>query len=290
MELDSNRIGDSHTKPGQNKGMLVDMHTHSRNSHDSECPVADMAKAQAERGMAAFAVTDHCDILDYPEKDVLDCIKESVAEAGREDGKVIRVLKGIELGDGIWHPKLAEEAMKLADYDVVIGSVHTVLYKGYTRKDAYSRVDFSRMPMEDVYNYLTMYFEDILKMLKLFHCDIMAHLTCPLRYITGKYGIEVDITRFDKQVDEILEYIIGHGIAMEINTSTWISYRFTMPDERILKRFVELGGYLVTLGSDAHVAANAASGFAEAVAMLKSNGISNIFYFEKRTPIACAIE
>ena len=179
MKLDFNHIGGGHTKPDQNKGMLVDMHTHSRNSHDSECPVADMAKAQAERGIAAF--------LDYQEKDVLDCIKESVAEAEREDGKVIRVLKGIELGDGIWHPKLAEEAMKLADYDVVIGSVHTVLYKGYTRKDAYSRVDFSRMPTEDIYNYLTMYFEDILKMLKLLHCDIMAHLTCPLRYITGKY-------------------------------------------------------------------------------------------------------
>ena len=86
-----------------------------------------------------------------------------------------------------------------------------------------------------------------------------------------------------------MKYIIRHSIALEINTSTWIPYHHTMPDERILKRFVELGGYLVTVGSDAHVAPHAASGFDEAIAMLKRNGLDNIYYFEKRIPIQCTI-
>lgn len=38
------------------------MHTHSRNSHDSECLVSDMLEAAKQNGLCGFAVTDHCDI------------------------------------------------------------------------------------------------------------------------------------------------------------------------------------------------------------------------------------
>ena len=274
-------------KPERRHGGMADMHTHSRNSHDSQCPVADMAEAEIGQKMQAFAVTDHCDILDYPRIDVVDVIRGSLAEAGQQERADIKVLRGVEIGDGIWNPKVMEQVLALTDYDVVIGSVHTVRYKEY--RNAYSHIDFSKMMTEDIYGYLDLYFEDVLKTMERVPCDIMAHLTCPLRYIVGKYGREVDITCFDDKIDEILRLIIARGIALEVNTSSLLTCSWTMPDQRILRRYRELGGYLVTLGSDAHVASHAAGSFPEAVAMLERIGFNNIYYFEQRRAIPCAI-
>ncbi len=272
----------------ENRGCgLVDMHTHSRNSHDSQCPVADMAQAEAGQKMKAFAVTDHCDILDYPRIDVVAVIRASLAETAQQEQADIRVLRGVELGDAIWNREVAEQVLALADYDVVIGSVHTAPYKEY--RNAYSHIDFSRMSQDDIYGYLDQYFEDVLKTAERVPCDILAHLTCPLRYIVGKYGMEVDVTRFDERIDEILRLIIDRGIALEVNTSSLGMCPWTMPDERILRRYRELGGYLVTLGSDAHVAAHAAHGFPETVAMLGRIGFADVYYFEKRRAIPYAI-
>ena len=59
--------------------------------------------------------------------------------------------------------------------------------------------------------------------------DILAHLTCPLRYIKGKYGIEVDITVFEEKISEILTLIIKREIALEVNTSSFDLLNDFMP-------------------------------------------------------------
>lgn len=271
----------------KNRVFLADMHTHSRNSHDSKCPIADMAAAEAARGIGAFAVTDHCDVLKHPERNSLTIIQNSVAEMEAQNFKDIKLLKGVELGDGIWNLELSEQILGFTDYDVVIVSVHGLNHGEY--RVSHSHIDFSKMPREDVYEYLEIYFDAVLKTLKQFPCDIMAHLTCPLRYISGKHQVNVDMSRFDDKIDEILKYIIEHEIAMEINTSSVSAYHWTIPDERIIKRYRELGGYLVTLGSDAHTAEKAAGGFEEAIDILKRNGFQHIYYYEKHKAIPCAI-
>lgn len=271
----------------KSRGGLADMHTHSRNSHDSVCPIADMAAAEEAKGIFAFAVTDHCDILRHPERNALSAIKNSIAEMEAQELKNIKLLKGVELGDGIWNKELSDCILGLTEYDVVIGSVHTVLYKDYTK--SCGKTNFSKMSSEDLYGYLEMYFTDVLKTLKMYPCDIMGHLTYPLRCITGKYGINIDRGRLEKNIDEILAYIIGNKIAMEVNTSGMQTFQRTMPDETIIKRYRELGGYLITLGSDAHAAVNAADGFEEAVTMLKRIGFTEIYYYEKHHAIPCTI-
>ena len=67
-------------KPEINKGYLCDMHTHSRNSHDSEAIISETAQSAQEKGISAIAVTDHCDIQYFIDRDMRKCIKNSVAE------------------------------------------------------------------------------------------------------------------------------------------------------------------------------------------------------------------
>ena len=51
----------------------------------------------------------------------------------------------------------------------------------------------------------------------------------------------------------------------------------------------KLGGRLVTIGTDAHVTKNIASGFNEAKAMLKKIGFEKYHYYKNRNPVEVAL-
>ena len=112
--------------------------------------------------------------------------------------------------------------------------------------------------------------------------DILAHLDNPQKYIKGKYGIELDGSRYRSQVDRILRFIVDHGIALEINTATYSIYGDNMPSSDIVRRWRELGGYIVTVGADSHIPENAAKHLDKALDLIKSLGLRNVFYYKNR--------
>lgn len=281
-------VGDSF--PISADAVFYDMHTHSQNSHDGNFSVCDMAKACIAHNIKAFAVTDHCDIEYYTERNMLDCIKSSIAEtenAAKQFGGEIEILKGVEIGEGIWNLTHTEEVLSQTDYDVIIASVHAVRYKDYT--DPYSTIDFSKMTAEDIDGYLDKYFDEVLETLHRVPCNIMAHLTCPLRYIRGKYKINADSARYSEKIEQILKYIIEKSIALEINTSGVNTFGFFMPDEWIIKRYKELGGELVTLGSDAHIPENVGTAFESAVRILKKYRFECYYRYRGGKPVRCEL-
>lgn len=263
--------------------LLYDMHVHSQSSHDSVTPVCEIARACGEKGIAAFAVTDHCDVQ-YFNPDIVASSVNEAEEAAKEYVGKVKILKGIEIGEAIWDEKISKEILGKYDYDVVISSVHAVRYKTYT--DPYSTIDFSKMDECVLDEYIKTYFDELLMMVEQVDCDIMAHITCPFRYIVGKYGINVDIRKYEGQIDKILDCIIEKSISMEINTSgIGTAFGTFMPSEWIIQKFKEKGGYLVTLGSDAHVAQCIGKGFAQATALLKALGFDGYYYYEKRKKV-----
>lgn len=283
---------DGTVKPLRLNGVRCDMHTHSRNSHDSECPVADMAAAEQERGISAFAVTDHCDI-EYCEKTDIDMIcRNSAAETAQADKNGgIDILCGIEIGEAFWHRDFSDKILKKYDFDVVIGSVHAVRFEGLEMP--YSRIDFSRLGIETTREYMKKYFSDMIFMVKNCDFDVLAHLTCPLRYINGKYNLGLGCEEFDGEITEILKLIIARKTALEVNTSCLFEdsgYRELLPEKRILKQYREMGGYLITTGSDAHTAANAANAFDEVYDTLKELGFENAYYYKNRCAMQYAIK
>ncbi len=268
---------------------FADMHTHSEYSHDSQCKIEDMCLSQADKGASFFAVTDHCDVCFADKIDVLTPIRKSYEEVQKLNLKYNgMILSGVEIGDGIWFPETAKKAVSLVGYDVVIGSVHCV--KAKKTEKPYSSIDFSVFTDDEIYEYIDSYFNDMLKMLSLLDFDILAHLTCPLRYISGRYGRKVDMSRFSEKIDQILLAIISRSTALEVNTSSYygITHEFS-PDISIIKRYKDLGGKLITLASDAHKSSNASIYFDEAIGALKEIGFSDAFYYKKRNPVAYKI-
>lgn len=278
-------------KSEMNLGVISDLHTHSLCSHDSQCPVEEMQAAQEKMGSAYFATTDHCDTYYYPAAFVKDEIVNSFNNSKALAEKNLSgttPLTGVELGDGTIYDDIAQEVADMLPYDVIIGSVHGVRFKEVPFY--YSQVDFGQFSEEDIYEYLRLYFDDVLRLVETQDIDIMAHLTCPIRYITGKYGIKVDLSRFDKVIRNILGTVIRKSIALEVNTSSYHMIDDFMPGRDIIRRYRSMGGYLVTLGSDAHVSENASIRFDGAVAFLKEADFPDIYLYRGRKAIPCRIK
>lgn len=267
-----------------NNIMRFDMHTHSENSHDSVCPVREMAEAAQKNKLDGFAVTDHCDIEYYDSLDLDSICKGSIddASAAAAESELL-ILKGIEIGEAFWHNNIAERILAAHDFDVVIGSVHAVRFKDYEMP--YSQIDFGKMGKEKAILYMDQYFDDMLKMTDECDFDVLAHLTCPLRYINGKYGLGIDCKQYKDKITEILRKIIDKKIAMEINSSCMYEgsgYCEFLPEEWIVELYKSLGGKLITTGSDAHAAKNSALNFKLLYNMLKKIGFDKAYFYQNR--------
>ena len=115
--------------------------------------------------------------------------------------------------------------------------------------------------------------------------DSMAHITYPIRYMNGKHHLGVDLSRMDDLIDLTLRTLAQNGRALEINTSGLRgTIGETSPTLKYVKRFRELGGEYVTLGSDAHAAEDLGEGIQQAMELACQAGFSYFTFYKKRQP------
>lgn len=271
---------------------ICDMHTHTLCSHDSVCLPEQSCMAAIGAGLGGIAFTDHADIEFCHDVDVFARTARSVALAQdmqRAYGDRLVVISGVEIGEGLWHKDVDKQLLATHDFDVVVRSVHAVRFGGAT--EPYSAIDFSEWDTTKLHAYMRRYFVDLAESVAELPCDVVAHLTCPLRYINGKYGRALDCADFAGQIDEILDLIVAKGLALEVNTSNMYDggCGILMPDESILRRYFTKGGRLVTIGSDAHVAERIGQKFTQTLALLRDIGFTATYRYDHRKPIACKI-
>lgn len=265
--------------------ITADFHLHSSFSGDSDTPMEDMILRGIELGLTEMCFTEHND-FDYPVTEretpgffevnpdayLYDFLKLREKYEGR-----IHLLFGVELG---LQPHLSRRNAAFAkahDYDFVIGSSH--LCNG---KDPYYPSFYEGRAQEDAYRE---YFESILENLKSYgNFDIYGHLDYVVRYGPKKdegYSYEMYREIFDK----ILTRLIDMEKGLEVNTSGLAKgLREPNPCAGILKRYRELGGEIVTVGSDAHAPGQIAHAFDRAAEILKKCGFRYYATFEKRSP------
>ena len=87
------------------------------------------------------------------------------------------------------------------------------------------------------------------------------------------------------ELDALFMYLISHGKGLEINTSSKTPYGFFMPDEDIMCRYHELGGEIVTIGSDAHTPDRIGEHYTAACQMLRRAGMRYVCTYENHNPI-----
>lgn len=257
---------------------MYDYHTHSFFSDDCSTPMKDMIDAACKLGLKEIAVTDHFD-PDYVDRNFpfeLDFpgYHKALNEAKETYQSRIKVLKGVEIG--IQHGETMEKCIKAAkafDYDFIIGSFHCA--EGYA---LYGNEFFNGRPAEDSYVAFYRYMLDCLKKYKDY--DVIGHINVIDRY-TDRIP---DSSVYMDLVEEVLKLVIADGKGIEINTS---SFRYgmgerTTPSKEILRLYKELGGEIITIGSDAHRTKDLGYYFGHAVEMIKASGINYLATFEQR--------
>lgn len=275
--------------------MIIDCHTHTRNSFDADNDtVIERCERAIQLGLDAMAVTDHCEVNRFYEKDhyKIDyeqkyddygfnkAFQNSMAEttAAKElySGK-LNLICGLELGQPLADMEVTEQILSDNRLDFVIASMHEM--PGH---DDFAFLDYSR---EDVPALLEQDFSEILKIAKWGKFDVLGHITYALRYIQGNQNIPVDMTPYQDIIREILKTVIEKGKGIEINTSG-LRQKFgdTFPSLEYIKLYRELGGEILTVGSDSHTTADLAKGVKEGIEIAAQAGFSRIAYFKERKP------
>ena len=276
------------------KGM-EDLHTHSRFSVDSEADVEKMIEKAISLGLKAYAVTDHCEVNRwyteeyyggtkiYPYFDFKSDYERSVGYISgikeRYQGR-IELVCGIELGQAHQFPDIAQTVVDDKRIDFILGSVHQL-----PQTEDFAFLKYEEMTQAEAEELLERYFIEICRLCEWGKLDSLAHLTYPLRYYI-KNGIKVDISKFDCIIESALKTLAQNGKALEINGSgIRQGAGMTFPTAKYAKMFNDVGGELITLGSDAHTADDIGSGICEAAKEAKSAGFERAVYFKQRKPI-----
>ncbi len=267
---------------------IVDLHVHTDNSFDGNHSATFFCEKAEFMDLRALAFTDHCEVDQFRgdsqyEKRIFQAFFEISKVRSAFRGKLL-VLNGIELGQPAFDVDVAEDIIRRYDYDQIIASVHNL--RG--GEDFYF---MENLTMEEAEKLLNEYFNEILIMVEWGNFDVLAHLTYPLRYFYSQSNLEIDLEKFKVQIDKILTILADKEKALEINTAALRQpLNKLSPEVDIIKRFKELGGKYVTVGSDAHYAEHLAADIDMAYNAALEAGFESITFFQKRIPMQMKIE
>lgn len=267
---------------------LTDLHTHSILSMDGHVPLAEMARAATDAGLSMLAVTDHHDMLTEDGRrnltyDWAPALAQFSGTVPQFEGQLDLRL-GLELGSVHVSPEHARAILAGAGdaLDMVIGSIHN-----YRESNGGGEYFFARFNTPELcHAALDDYFTSMEELVAAPDCyDVLGHIIYPLRYM-HRDGQDISLTPYRDRIAGILRTVITTGRGIEVNTCRGSA----VEDWReILTLYRDLGGEIVTIGSDAHLPADVGKGIPDACALLQECGFDRIAVYSHRKPELKAI-
>jgi histidinol-phosphatase (PHP family) len=270
-------VTDHHARA--NGAAPMDYHMHSRESCDCDATMAAMCAAALERGLREIAFTEHYDLNPgdqcpgyYQPARFFEQLEAARAEFA---GQGLAIRAGVEIGEPHIYAEAHRAVLDRWPYDVVLGSLHWTGGEFSVFDRSYYA---SRGPAEA----FGRYFAELVEMVRAGGFEILAHVD-----VVKRVGYDV-YARFDTHEWEDLyrpvwQACIEAGIAVEINTG---GYRRRVDEAHpaldALRWYREMGGELLTLGSDAHRPEHVAHRFDEALALARAAGFTRLCTFEQR--------
>lgn len=273
----------------------ADYHLHCEFSDDSDTPMEAQIERAIAFGLDELCFTDHVDYGIKKDRDEPDIPRREdgtllanvdypryfakLEEMRRQYGDRITVCSGLEFGTQSHTVNRFETLyQKYRDeLDFVLLSMHQVGDQEFWTQD------FQRGRTQDEYN--LRYYEEILAVMRCFHdYSVLAHLDLLSRY--DENGV-YPFVKVRDIVAEILTLAIRDGKGIELNTSSWhYGLADTQPSRDILRLYRDLGGTILTIGSDAHRPKYVADHMDDARAILRDElGFRRFCTFEKMQPV-----
>lgn len=283
--------------------MYADYHVHTEFSDDSREPMEKQIERAIELGLEEICFTDHVDYgikkdweegniewrggdgvnYDDSQKDPLANVDypayfEKLGRMKETYGDRIRIRQGLEFGvQTITIPRYEKLWEKYGGkLDFALLSMHQIQNKELWNQD------FQQGRTQKEYN--EAYYEEILRVIRKFkNYSVLAHLDLIVRY--DREGV-YPFSRVKDIVAQILQTAIADGKGIELNTSSWhYGLADTQPSKEILCLYHDLGGQILTIGSDAHTTRYLGDHIKEAQQILKEIGFTQICTFDRMQPV-----
>lgn len=283
--------------------MYADYHIHTEFSDDSREPMENQVRRAIELGLDEICFTDHVDYgikKDWDEGEIewrggdgvnyddgqMDPLAnvdypayfDKIRLMRSKYGDRIRIKQGLEFGiqtitipqyERLWE-RYREEL------DFVLLSIHQVDNKEFWNQA------FQSGKSQKEYN--EAYYKEIFDVMRQFkNYSVLAHLDLIVRY--DKNGV-YPFREVRDLVAEILKTAIADGKGIELNTSSWhYGLADTQPSRDILRLYKDLGGRIITIGSDGHTTRWLGDHIREAQEILKEIGFTEICTFDRMRPV-----
>ena len=257
---------------------MFDYHMHSVVSFDGNDTGLNMARAAVAAGLKEICFTDHLDYDPLEKMGVMAFDTDAYnAEYDNLEIPGLLIRRGMEFGMTVDNREQFKKDLNRRKFDFVLGSVHfaddlDVYFNDYWHD-------------KTVFEAERRFLEVTLDCVRLHDdFDVLAHLTfiakarCHHAPRTVPYGEHREV------VDEILRVLVAKGKGMEMNTSGVDRCGGFLPTADIFRRFKELGGDIVTVGSDAHRCNRVGQYSFEACALLRDI-FGYVCTFENRKPV-----
>lgn len=253
--------------------MKTDLHIHSNYSSDGKATPEEIIIQAVARGINVLAITDHADFAIgdscFVQENYLAHLKPL---SDRQSD--LTLLCGVELGIQAEHATRCASFINGHDFDFVIGSMHRA-----RELDFYNGEFFRDLSADQCWE---IYLNETIRAVKTCsNFDVIGHLNIISRYnITRNTNPPSALAPL---LDELLKWLVSNGKGIEINTS---GLRYGLdsvhPTPELIRRFRELGGEIVTIGSDSHNTATLGQDFSLAIDILKSCGFKHHTWFKNR--------
>lgn len=256
--------------------MLADYHLHTENSDDSKVTMSDYVKKAEELGLDEICFTDHVEYAEASKivRGEVDYYKNYKNFVENYHGK-LSIKFGAEFGIQPDNVDYFEKYFANNPLDFVLLSCHTI--------DGEGLYDGKFMKNKSQKEYNEAYYSQVLEVIKEYkNYSVLAHLDLIRRYDSSYYPLEKSYPF----VEQILKQVIKDGKGIEVNTSC---FRYNIPDLTpsvdILKLYKNLGGEIITVGSDSHAIPHFANKIVEVRKQLSELGFKYFYTFDKMKPI-----
>lgn len=272
--------------------MKADYHVHTAYSDDSSYAMEDCIKDAITLGLDEIAFTDH---VDYGIKEDWDLGKKIEYRDGMPIANVdyprwqkelnllqqryheqIGIKMGMEFGMQVHTIDRFEKLFHRYPFDFIILSIHQIDDQEFWTQD------FQKNKSQREYN--ERYYQEMLELVtKYKNYSVLGHMDLMTRYdLQGQYPFD----KVKPLIEKILKIVIHDGKGIEVNTSY---HRYGLqnmtPSRDILKLYNELGGKIITIGSDSHKPEHLGTYIDDAKKELKKLGFEYICTFEQMEPI-----
>lgn len=271
--------------------MVIDYHVHTYYSDDSTYPMEDCILDAIEKGIEEIAITDH---VDYGVKNDWDEGKEIIYRHGEPIANVdypkwikelcylrekyqnqISIKMAMEFGMQMHTIDKFQILFHRYPFDFIILSVHQVEDKEFWNQDfqkGKTQQEFYERYYQEMYDLVQSYKD----------YSVLGHMDLIVRYDQNEpYPFE----KVKPMIEKILTQVIKDGKGIEVNTSYHRYGLFDMtPSHDILELYHELGGKIITIGSDSHQKEHLGAYIEETKEELRKLGFEYYCTFDKMKP------